>query len=308
MNTPIKTVFLTGASGYIGGSVAAQLVRRGVRVRGLVRGQDKASYLAAHGIEPIIGDLDDVSLLTREASQSDAVINTASADHAGSILALVEALSGTSKVLLHTSGSSIVGDNALGNYCAETIFDEETKLVVQELKQPRRDIDLMVLGAAAREVRSMVICPSLIYGQGRGLNPNSVQIPFLAANAQQQGVVQIVGPGRNVWSNVHIDDVVDLYLAALDKAPPGSFFFAANGETSFAEIGEAIARRLQLPGVESLDPAIAAERWGVARAHYSLGSNSRVRSTHARAKLGWKPRHASVVDWILNELPMQESI
>ncbi len=123
-------------------------------------------------------------------------------------------------------------------------------------------------------------------------------------NAQKQGVVQIVGSGLNVWSNVHIDDVVDLYVLSLDKAPAGSFYFAENGETLFLHIGNALAKRLDFAKVESLDPEVAAERWGVARAYYSFGSNNRVRSVRARQELGWLLRHTSVIDWILNDMPI----
>jgi nucleoside-diphosphate-sugar epimerase len=299
----LKTIFLTGATGYIGGTVAESLIKSGVQVRGLVRSQANSERLSKLGIDPVVGDLDDEDLLMQEARRADGVINAASADHAASVRALVRALAGTSKPLIHTSGSSIVGDDVRGSHCTESIFDEDTPLVVQPLKQARRDIDLMVLGASAQGVRSIVICPSLIYGQGRGLNPDSVQIPFLAANALQQGRVQIVGAGLNVWSNVHIDDVVSLYLLSLASAPPGSFYFAANGEASFAQIGSALARRFGLPTVESLKPEVAAERWGVPRAYFSLGSNSRVRAVRARQELGWTPGHASVIDWILNEMP-----
>lgn len=300
----IDTVFITGATGYIGGSIAEKLVKAGTRVRGLVRSKVNADMLSSHGIEPVIGDLNDTQLLIREAKQANAVINAASADHYESVKALIEGLAGSSKPLVHTSGSSIVGDDVRGSERSESIFDEDTPIVVQALKQPRRDIDLMVLGAAANDVRSIVICPSLIYGQGRGLNPKSVQIPFLTENAQQQGVVQIVGAGLNVWSNVHIDDVVDLYLTSLSKAPNGAFYFAANGEASFEQIGNALAKKLGLGKVESLNPEVAAQRWGVARAYYSFGSNSRVRSLRARQELGWMPRHSSVIDWILNEMPI----
>jgi nucleoside-diphosphate-sugar epimerase len=303
----MDTIFITGAAGYIGGSIAERLVNAGVRVRGLVRSQANAERLSNHGVEPVIGDLNDEDLLIREASQADGVINAASADHATSVQALIKGLVGSSKPLLHTSGSSIVGDDVRGSQCSDAIFDEDTPLVVQELKQARRNIDLMVLGASAKDVRSIVICPSLIYGQGKGLNRNSVQIPFLAANALQEGIVQIVGPGLNVWSNVHIDDVVDLYLLALAKAPAGAFYFAANGEASFAQIGNALVKRLGLAGLESLEPEVAAQRWGVARAYYSFGSNSRVRSVRARRELRWMPRHASVIDWILNEMPVESS-
>jgi nucleoside-diphosphate-sugar epimerase len=303
----VPTIFLTGATGYIGGTVAARLVEAGSRVRGLVRSRESAALLAERGIEPVMGGLDDADLLTREARAADGVIDTASADHAESVRALIAGMEGSGKPLLHTSGSSVVGDDARGNYRSDTVFDEDTPLLVHATKQPRRDLDLMVLGAAARDVRSAVICPSNIYGVGSGLKPDSVQIPFLAANARSQGVVQIVGAGLNVWSNVHIDDVVDLYLLAFAKAPAGAFYFAENGEASFGEIGAAIAKRLGLPGVESLPPEVAAQRWGESKAYFSLGSNSRVRSVRARSELGWAPRHASVIDWILGEMPVSET-
>jgi nucleoside-diphosphate-sugar epimerase len=302
-----QTIFITGAGGYIGGSIADKLVKAGRRVRGLVRSTAKAELLSARGIEPVVGDLDDADLLVCEAKQTDGVVHAASADHAESVQAFIKALAGSGKPFVHTSGSSIVGDDARGSYASETIFNENTPLVVQALKQPRRNIDLMVLGAAASRVRSIVICPSLIYGLGKGLNPHSVQIPFLAENARQRGVVQIVGGGQNVWSSVHIDDVVDLYVLSLSKAPAGAFYFAANGEASFAQIGAALAKRLGLATVESLDPALAAQLWGVPRAYYSFGSNSRVRSVRASQELGWMPRHTSVMDWILHEMPTESA-
>jgi nucleoside-diphosphate-sugar epimerase len=299
----LGTIFITGATGYIGGSVAQKLVNIGYRVRGLVRSKENADLLSQLGIESVIGDLNDTDLLIREAKQADGVINAASADHLESVQALIYGLKGSSKPLIHTSGSSIIGDDARGGKCSDLIFDENTPFVVQDLKQPRRNIDLMVRGASTNDVRSVVICPSLIYGKGKGLNQNSVQIPFLATNAQKQGVVQIVGSGLNVWSNVHIDDVVDLYVLSLEKAQAGSFYFAENGEASFLQIGNALAKRLGLAEVESLNPEVAAQRWGVARAYYSFGSNSRVRSVRARQELGWMPRHTSAIDWILNEMP-----
>jgi nucleoside-diphosphate-sugar epimerase len=300
-------IFITGVGGYIGGSVAAALLASGHRVRGLARTEANAESLAACGIEPVLGTLDDAELLSREARASDGVINAASADHAGAVQSLITGLEGSDKALLHTSGSSVIGDDARGSRMSEKIFDESTPLVVNPAKQPRRDVDLRVLGAAARGVRSAVICPSLIYGVGKGLNPHSVQVPFLAANARERGMVQIVGDGLNVWSNVHIDDVSDLYLVALAKAPAGAFYFAENGEASFGDIAAAIARRLGLRGVESLPPEVAARRWGEAKAYFSLGSNSRVRSARARSELGWTPRHGSVIDWILAEMPVSET-
>src|SRR5260221_8799232 len=107
-------IFLTGAGGYIGGTVGMRLIEAGHRVRGLVRTSAKAGLLAKCGIEPIVGTLDDVGLLTREAHEADGVISAASADHASSVGALIAALDGSGKPLLHTSGSSVIADDARG--------------------------------------------------------------------------------------------------------------------------------------------------------------------------------------------------
>ena len=97
-------VFITGASGFIGGSVAAHLVRAGHQVRGLIRKTEHGAELKRLGIEPVIGTLDDRALLIAEAQAADAVINAASSDHEGAVSALIEGLAGSGKPFLHTSG------------------------------------------------------------------------------------------------------------------------------------------------------------------------------------------------------------
>ena len=292
-------VFLTGAGGYIGGSVAAALIKKGHKVRGLTRSANGAEKLKSHGIDPVVGELDDSRLLKLEASMADMVINTANADHRGAVEALISGLSHSGKRLIHTSGTSIVGDDAQGDFCSEFIFSEETSLAIDPRKQARRDIDLMVMDAAKQNVPSTVIIPSLIYGHGTGVNKHSIQVPFLVENALEVGSVQIVGQGLNTWSNIHIDDLVNLYLAVSDRAPPGSFYFAENGEAAFSEVAEAISRRFSIPHIEHLNVDDAVKRWGAARALFTFGSNSRVRSVRAKKELDWRPVHASVQNWIL---------
>lgn len=297
-------LFITGAAGYIGGSIAARLVAQGHTVRGLLRDGTKAPALLACGIQPVIGNLDDEDVLAREAREADSVVNTANADHLASLQVMIAALEGSGKPLVHTSGSSVIGDDARGNRLSQSIFDEDTPFVVEPGKLDRHALNGTVLAAAARGVRSVVVCPTLIYGVGTGLNPHSIQIPFLVEQARAHGAVRVVGKGLNRWSTVHIDDLADLYLLALEKAPAGAFYFAENGEASFAAIGEAIALRLGLGRVESLPAEEAATLWGPGRAYYTYGSNSRVCANRARRELGWSPRHESALAWIHKEMPL----
>lgn len=293
-------IFVTGATGYIGGSVAVRFVQAGHRVSGLTRSEEKAVQLKRLGIEPVLGDLNDAGLLTAQAREADAVVNAADSDHAFSIETLIAALAGSGKALLHSSGSSIVGDDARGEPSA-VIFDDDSPIEPTKDKAARVAIDRAVLAAGSVGVRSIILCNSLIYGNGLGLHKDSIQIPDLVRQARKSGIARHVGRGLNIWSTVHIADVADLYILALEKADPGSFMFVENGEASFADMAGAIGRALRLGAAQSwaIDDAIA--EWGYERAVYALGSNSRVRGPNAR-KLGWTPHRPAVIDWIDAEL------
>lgn len=294
-------VFITGASGYIGGSLAVALINRGHRVYGLTRSQSSADKLQSLGINPVIGDLDDTQVLSEQAAWADVVINAANSDHRPAVEGLIAALAGSEKILIHTSGTSLVGDDARGEFRSDSIFSEDTPLLVDPRKQARHEIDLLVMGAIRLEIRSTVVIPSLIYGNGLGLNKNSIQIPFLIRNALEQNAVQIVGKGQNVWSNVHIEDLIDLYLLVIENGPGGNFYFAENGEASFADVAQALSTRLGISKIEHLDAQVAAQRWGVARALFTFGSNCRVHGIHGRRDLGWTPKHNSLLQWISTE-------
>jgi len=290
-------IFCTGASGYIGGSVAAYLAAIGHRVTGLVRSQDKAAAVSRLGITPLMGTLDDVAILAQAAQAADVVVNAASADHKGAVVALLDALAGSGKPFIHTSGSSIVGTRARGER-SDAIFDEDTPITPSPARAARVALNEFILAYRDKGCRSVIVCPSLIYGAGRGANPNSVQVPLLIRLAKKRGNAAHAGPGENIWSNVHIDDLVTLYALAIEKAPAGSFYFAENGENSMREACEAINRMLGFAGPPTaMSMAEAAAEWSEGTTEDTMASNSRVRAKRAR-QLGWQPSARSLIEEI----------
>jgi nucleoside-diphosphate-sugar epimerase len=291
-------IFLTGASGFIGGAVAVALVAAGHRVCGLVRNSTKAKMVAVHGIEAVVGSLDDTAVLQAETRAADAVINAASSDHRGAVEALIAALSGSGKPFIHSSGSSIVADLAMGEP-SDRIFNETTPVEPLPERAARVEIDRMVLSAAG--IRSVVLCNTMIYGDAVGPPAQSVQIPALVRQAKASGVVRYIGRGLNRWSNVHIADVAALYTLALAKAPAGTFMYVESGEEALGEVAKAIAARLSLGAAQPWSAKEAIAAWGRNLAALSLGSNSRVRGK-AAAEVGWSPTHRSVTKWIAKEM------
>lgn len=291
-------VFCTGASGYIGGSVAVAMVAAGHEVSGLVRSEANARQIAAMGITPVQGTLDDLDTLRSAAARADVVINAASSDHESSAMAMLDALDGTGKAFFHTSGSSIVGTQSAGQR-VDDVFDETTTLRPSSGRAARFALNERILAFGARSVRSVIICPSLIYGIGSGPAQHSIQVPWLIDLAKKNGVAKHYGPGENIWSNVHIDDLVELYELAIDAAPAGAFYFAENGENSMKEICEAINRKLGVSGgTVAMSLEEAAREWGDAAAQNTMGSNSRVRANRARAELNWRPSRPSLIEEI----------
>lgn len=282
-------IFMTGASGYIGGTVAEALRRDGHSLSALARSEVAAAKLRAHGIEPVPGELSSHGVVRRAAQGADAVINCANAEDPFVVAAILEGLAGSGKAFLHTSGTSVVGDKAAGRFAGK-IHHEDTPFEPLPEKIQRVAVQRAVLASSGQGVRSVVLCPCLIYGEGQGANPDSIQVPSLIRQAVRSGVPRHIGAGENIWSTVHVDDVASAYALALKDAPAGSFFYLEDGEASLRSIVESIARLLggKRPAESwGIDEAIA--EWGPQAAWFSLGGNSRVSAEKARRMLGWKP-------------------
>ncbi len=239
------------------------------------------------GFAVLEGSLEDAPALQRAIAAADAVVNAADSDHASGVDAILQAVVGTGKTFIHTSGISVTADRAAGAG-GGAILDESTPFAPIPERAARYAIDAKVRDASGRDCRPMVICCPLVYGAPAWPGRESVQLPHLLEDARRHGVARYVGAGKARWSHCHVADVAEAFAAALLRGRAGALYFPENGEQSWGELAARIGRVLGLPTASfSLDEAIAA--WGP-RALWTYCSNARTRGVRIRADLGWMPR------------------
>ncbi|WP_133916102.1 SDR family oxidoreductase [Streptomyces sp. NBC_00582] len=289
-------VFVTGASGHVGSAVIPELLRAGHQVVGLARSDRSAAALRSAGAQVHRGDLDDLDGLATAAAAADGVIHLAfkhDAMFAGdfdsavaadlrAIDALGDALAGTGKPLVATSGTMLLAFAGLE--------DAATEADVMDAG-PRIDAENAVVALAERGVRSSVVrlAPSV----HSTLDHNGF-IPTLISLARSKGVAAYVGGGANRWPAVHTLDAARLYRLALESAPAGSRLHAVDDQgVPFREITEAIGRGLNLP-VTGIPSTQADAHFGFLSGHAAADNPSS--STLTRDLLGWKPVQPGLID------------
>lgn len=284
-------VFVTGATGYIGSAVCEALSKAGHKVIGLARSPESADKLAQRGIEAHRGELKDKDSLRAAARKADGVIHAASpgdatnseADH--SLLdAVLPELKGTNKPFVYTSGIWVIGDTG------EKIADEDSPLDPLPLVAWRVACEQRVLGSAKDGVRGIVIRPGIVYGRGGGIPAMMIR------SAKPRGEVQYVGNDENHWPVVHVEDVADLYVHALEKAAASSLFHAAEKDSvQVRDVALAASEGAGIPGKVGVWPLEEARKTlgGFADA---LALDQRISSEKARKILGWNPRQAGIFE------------
>ncbi|KAJ7222841.1 NAD(P)-binding protein [Mycena haematopus] len=310
--------FLTGATGYIGGSVLARFLAHPradtFQFTVLVRDPKKAEKFQDVGVKAVVGSHSDASLMEKLASQADVVIAAADSDDLGTAKATLAGLRkrhalGVVPILIHTSGTGVISEDSKGMYTSTTVYDDSDVDQIESLAptQLHRDVDLAIIAADAEGyVKSYIILPSTIYGIAANRlvdlgiqNPHSRQIPKLIEAALDRAQAGMVGEGKNLWPNVEIHELSELYSTLYDKiiADPDTghgrngYYFGASGEHSLYDVGKAIGEALVTLGKsESAEPTTftQAELDKYFAGSSYLGSNSRCRATHSLS-IGWKP-------------------
>jgi nucleoside-diphosphate-sugar epimerase len=289
-------VFITGAAGHVGSALVPELLKHGHSVAGLARSDAAADRLIGWGAEVVRGDLADLDGLRAAAAAADGVVHLAfrhdamrAGDLAGAadsdlaaLRAIAEALTGSDKPLVSTSGTGLLALAGLDH----TATEDDTVAGGY-----RVDAENFVVELAGRGVRSAVVrLPPITHSS---LDHHGFA-PSLIGFARQHQVSIYLGDGANRWPAVHTVDAARLYRLALESAPAGTRLHAVDDEgIAFRRIAEAIGRGVGVP-VRSIPPERAGEFVGFLAMFVALDNPTS--SARTRELLGWQPTEPGLLE------------
>lgn len=325
MSSP-SSIFILGATGYVGGSLLVSFSKTypGTTLSALVRSPKGADVVASVGpnVRVVLGSHADLELIKTESSNSEVVIQLSDPDDLALTQAIVSGLklrqekTGKRAILLHTTGTATIKDEPTGEITdAYPVWDDINKDLLKsiDISAPHRIVDLEAIKAHEDNIADVyVICPATIYGVGTGpVRRTSIQIPNLVKLFLQSRRAVYVGKGTNIWSDIHVQDLVGVFHFLLAHALEvqkteseatkrdgfDNFYFATASEHEWGpvlkSIGAAMHKRglLDTPEVESVpvgsNPLVA----------LFSGGNSRATSTRLK-RLGWVPKEKSILDTV----------
>ncbi|KAI0021086.1 hypothetical protein F4780DRAFT_739035 [Xylariomycetidae sp. FL0641] len=317
-------ILVTGAGGYIGGSLYAHLksgaggMVQPEKIHAVVRTQEQAESLSALGTNVLQADLSDEKALLGYVlrNEIDLIVHTATSTKPAITGNLISALArrreatGRPTHFIHTSGTS--------NFCeatgwpfgavsdADHVLDLEKRLP-NRYAQAQTDVQV-TKEAEAKGVTSYIVFPTALYGTGGGTwNKFSVQVPGCIKASLKSGTVYKF-PQNAECHFLHISDLTDFYARLIQSILDGNqipggregCYFVLKHKVHWWDIMDSLAAALHARGLVSHPVAkvwpsdeMAAEAYAVpamyARSIYTP-SDANV-TAHNAPKLGWEPRY-----------------
>jgi nucleoside-diphosphate-sugar epimerase len=279
-------VFVTGASGFVGSAVVKELIANGHEVLGLARSEASAQKLRDAGATVHLGSLDDLESLKAGAAAADGVIHTAFIHDfsnykesceidRGVIEAMGEALAGTNKPIVITSGTALVTSDPISN---ELGVPNVSADIVPRVASEEAAAAIAAKGINVRVVR----LPPSTHGAG-----DYGFVPMLANIASEKGEAAYIGDGSNLWPAAHRSDAARLYRLVLENGAAGANYHAvAEQGIPMRDIVNMIGKKLGLPVVaKTKEDAAGYFGWMVHFAGMNMPSTSQI----SRETLGWQP-------------------
>lgn len=279
------TTLIFGATGYVGRHLVRRLAADGP-VTGFARDEKGADVVRAARGTAMIGTLADEEAIRAALAEHDHILWVAQLliDAEREYVAkLLGWLAGSGKTFVMTSGTGVLSERTDGDW-SENSFAEDEPFVPRAGIAGRVETEDMVRAAGGGGLRTIVIRPPAIWGHG-----GSPLIGEIHKSVRATGAACYLGRGLNCYSNVHVDDLADLYALALAKAPSSALYHAVSGELNFRALAEAVAGHWGV-ATRSLDYAQARTVFGPSSTAIMFAASSRTRCPRARAELGWAPQ------------------
>lgn len=226
-----ETYFITGATGFIGYRLASRLVGSGNRVKCLARANSRRETLKKLGVELVDGSLSDVESLRRGIGESGRVMHLAGLTRelrSGDFMKVnCEGTRNVARVCAELGGRKLVVTSSLAG---AGMASKTSKAVEgEEAYAPyrlRRETDVprpispygkskyaaeKALLDYADQTEIAVVRPPYVFGEGDLLSLELFKM------VKKNGTIVVPGYFNYYYSFVHVDDLIEIMLAALER-------------------------------------------------------------------------------------------
>lgn len=255
----MRTAFVTGGSGFIGGALIRRLVREGWGVRALTRSDAAAAKVRADGAEAVPGDLSDPAAMTVAAHGAEVAFHAAATlgDWGRRADFVAGNVTGTRNVI---DACRRAGVRRLVHVGTEAAVLAGDPMVMIDERQPLRfdsralysatkaEAEALVLAASGDGLETVVVRPRFVWGKG-----DTTLLPQLSAMVRS-GQWAWIGGGRHRTSTTHLDNTVEGLMLGAERGTPGSAYFVTDGTP--VVFRDFITRLLATQGLEPQDRSI----------------------------------------------------
>ncbi|KAK4501089.1 hypothetical protein PRZ48_006895 [Zasmidium cellare] len=325
----MANVLITGGSGYLGGSLLAYLKQNkdalpaGTTLYGLVRSEEQAEKTREHyGIEPVIIDLSSQDDITKTFEEKNITVVAFLIDARRSevqvrmieALAKVQQKTGKQTHLIQTAGAK--GFSSHADFQLDPpVSDEDERLYdihkegrnKRSLAKSMAEADVAIVEAAEKYgVRSYIVAPCIVYGEGQGFgNRISIQTVAVVKAAKATRMVYSVNQGKAIWPVCHVKDQSTLYAVLLNKILSGvdvsynrnGFFLASPGHVAWRDLYAAMAKSLFGRGLIDDDQVHDADENAIAAMAKGLGTEPKMVPFSLGGICTWVPKHGKNIGW-----------
>jgi nucleoside-diphosphate-sugar epimerase len=242
-------IFLTGGTGFIGMSLLKKLLSKKYTVVALVRNSENAEILKMLGAEPVIGDISQPKTFQEKLKNCDVVIHLAAirANWGDSnefirinSLAIKNLFVSNSKIKHVIVTSSVYAMGTLKELPANELHVLNAKDIYGKTKIMAENITKK--SSSTTNIPYTIIRPAIVYG------PNDNEMAFMSkfVTLTRKKKLPKIGSGNNLLHLVHIDDLVNGYLNAVEsKANNQTYILASKNPISFNELLKMVKKELK---------------------------------------------------------------